>query len=66
MLVFVGYRTENGTGIIMTCREVTGIRDLFHVYLNRCEFHFLRLDINITNIFYFLIKWYGQINKMAF
>ena len=27
-----------------------------HVYLNWCEFHFLRLDVNKTNKFYFLIN----------
>ena len=24
------------------------LRDLFHVYLNKCEFHFLRLRVNKT------------------
>ena len=31
------------------------IQDLFHVYLNKCEFQFLRLHINKTNTFCFLI-----------
>ena len=31
------------------------IRDLFHVYLNRFEFHFLRLHINKTNKFCFFM-----------
>ena len=31
-------------------------RDLFHVYLNRFEFHFLRLHINETNIFFSCIQ----------
>ena len=26
-----------------------GVRDLFHVYLNRCEFNFLRLHIYLRN-----------------
>ena len=30
--------------------------DLSHVYLNRCEFLLLRLDINKTNKFYLLIN----------
>ena len=30
-----------------------GVGDLFHVYLNRFEFHFLRLHINKTNNFCF-------------
>ena len=44
------------------------VRDLLHVYLNRCEFHFLRLHINKPNKFCFLINWgtypwYGHIDK---
>ena len=31
------------------------VRDLFHVYLNRFEFHFLRLHINKTNKFCFFM-----------
>ena len=31
------------------------IRDMFHVYLNRFEFHFLRLHINKINNFYFFM-----------
>ena len=31
------------------------IQDLFHVYLNKCEFQFLRLHIDKTNTFCFLI-----------
>ena len=31
------------------------LQDLFHVYLNKCEFQFLRLHINKTNTFCFLI-----------
>ena len=30
-----------------------GVRDLFHVYLNIFEFHFLRLLLNRTNKFCF-------------
>ena len=33
----------------------TYIRDLFHVYLNKFEFHFLRLHINKTNKYCFFI-----------
>ena len=32
-----------------------GVRDLFHVYLNRCEFNFLRLHIDKTNQFCIII-----------
>ena len=31
------------------------IRDMFHVYLDRFEFHFLRLHINKTNEFCFVM-----------
>ena len=31
------------------------LRDMFHVYLNRFDFHFLRLNINKTNTFCFLM-----------
>ena len=31
------------------------VRDLFHVYLNKFEFHFLRLHINKANKFWFFI-----------
>ena len=33
----------------------SGIRDMFHVYLNRFEFHFLRLHIIKTNKFCFFM-----------
>ena len=29
------------------------VRDLFHVYLNKCEFHFSRLHVNKINNFCF-------------
>ena len=32
-----------------------GVRDLFHVYLNRFDFHFLRLHMNKTNTFFFFM-----------
>ena len=32
------------------------VQDLFHVYLNKCEFQFLHLHINKTNTFCFLIN----------
>ena len=32
------------------------IRDLFHAYFNRFEFHFLRLHINETNKFCFFVQ----------
>ena len=32
------------------------IRDLFHVYLNKCEFHFSRLHVNKINNFCFLLS----------
>ena len=38
-----------------TIQDFLVVRDMFHIYLNRCEFHLLRLHINKTNIFYFLI-----------
>ena len=31
------------------------LQDLFHVYLNKFEFHFLRLHINKTNKFCFYV-----------
>ena len=36
-------------------RGKRALQDLFHVYLNKCEFQFLRLHINKTNTFCFLI-----------
>ena len=48
------------------------IRDLFHVYLNRFEFHFLWLHINKTNKFCILIYngrvpgMLGHIDKISF
>ena len=39
-------------------------RDLFHVYLNRFEVHFLRLHVYKTNTFYFLIN-NGRVPGMA-
>ena len=36
--------------------QCTYIRGMFHVYLNRCGFHFLRLHINKTNKVCFLIN----------
>ena len=33
-------------------KQNTTIRDLFHVYLKRYEFHFLRLHINKKNFFF--------------
>ena len=32
------------------------IRDLFHVYLNKCEFHFSRLHVNRINNCCFLLN----------
>ena len=32
------------------------IRDLFHVYLKKCEFHFSRLHVNKINNFCFLLN----------
>ena len=32
------------------------IRDLFYVYLNKCEFHFSRLHVNKINSFCFLLN----------
>ena len=32
------------------------IRDLFHDYLNKCEFHFSRLRVNKINNFCFLLN----------
>ena len=40
-------------------------RDLFHVYLNRYVFHFLRLHINKTNKCSRACSRCGQIDKMA-
>ena len=37
-------------------RRSIGIRDLFHVYLNKFEFHFLHLHIYKTNKICFLIN----------
>ena len=34
---------------------IVTIRDMFHVYLNGFEFHFLRLHMNKTNSFCFLM-----------
>ena len=36
--------------------EIVPIQDLFHVYLNRFEFHFLWLHINKTSIFCFFVN----------
>ena len=40
------------------------MRDLFHVYLNRCEFHFLGMDTNKTNIFFYFLINYGRVPGM--
>ena len=32
------------------------LRDLFHVYLNKCDFHFSRLHVNKINNFCFLLN----------
>ena len=32
------------------------VRDLFHVYLNKCEYHFSRLHVNKINNFCFLLN----------
>ena len=34
---------------------ILGVQDMFHVYLNKFEFHFLRLHINKTNKFCFFM-----------
>ena len=39
-----------------TLSYISKIQDLFHVYLNKFEFHFLRLPRNETNRFCFLIN----------
>ena len=39
------------------------IRDMFHVYLNRFEFHFLRLHINKTKFYFFMIN--GRVPGIA-
>ena len=44
--------------------EVSIIRDLFHVYLNKCEFHFSRLHVNKINNFCFLLN-NGQVPGMT-
>ena len=40
------------------------IQDLFHVYLNKCEFHFLRLHVNKKNNFCFLL-YNGRVRGMT-
>ena len=35
--------------------STTNIRDMFHVYLNKFEFRFLRLHVNKTNKFCFFV-----------
>ena len=44
--------------------EFLKIRDLFHVYLNKFEFHFLRLHINKTNKYCFFIH-NGRVTGIA-
>ena len=44
--------------------DLAQVRDLFHIYLNNCEFQFLRLHINKTNTFSFLIN-NGRVLGMA-
>ena len=56
-----GTRGSSGQGSLI---ENDFIRDLFHVYLNRCEFHFLRLHINKTNLFCFIID-NGRVSTMV-
>ena len=46
------YATPSGVGCLIISHGfwcVASLRDLFHVYLNNFEFHFLRLHINKTN-----------------
>ena len=53
--------------LIKACFEnvnICIIRDLFHVYLNKCEFYFLRRHINKTNTFCFFIN-NGRVPGMA-
>ena len=33
----------------------SNVPDLFHVYMNKCEFHFSRLHVNKINNFCFLL-----------
>ena len=40
------FETDNN---VIACYLYLAIRDLFHVYLNKFEFHILRLHINKTN-----------------
>ena len=39
----------------MIVHGIPTLRDLCHVYLNRCDFHFLRMHINKTNKFCLII-----------
>ena len=53
------YRTIGPLVVTLGCKglehELSKVQDLFHVYLNKCEFQFLLLHINKTNTFCFLI-----------
>ena len=43
-----------GPWVVLRC--VIVVRDLFHVYLNKCEFNFSRLHVNKINKFCLLLN----------
>ena len=50
--------TETGqliSAFVFARDSTVPLQDLFHVYLNKCEIQFLRLHIDKTNTFCFLI-----------
>ena len=49
---------------VQLCMLKDCLRDLFHVCLNKFEFHFLRLHINKTNLLCFLIS-HGRVPVIA-
>ena len=42
--------------IVLLCFVYYGVRDLFHVYMNKCEFNFSRLHVYKINNFCFLLN----------
>ena len=54
--ISVLYVLQNSPLLDINNVSLRDIRDLFHVYLNKFEFHFLRLHINKTSQFCFLMN----------
>ena len=54
--VCTSVRDDNSRALANVYLPVQTVRDLFHVYLNTCKFHFLLVHIDKTNKFCFLMS----------